>query len=339
MACEQHIVGHYSNFSYYFIMRKLFILFCFLQSCINDGHKSIMTYTEYKHEKIIIKKIEQQKRCEDKIDLAKRIKSVDHQYIKKRIFENCGLKYKKPFVQIQDEVLLEKLDNILHTDQMIRQAAYEVIEKNDFTLHEIIAYGEKHIAKTDSLSLVHFSKIVDSLGEWPGSKYIQRQPGMPPLEILLTHFPEKGYVKYTKMAFHAAQNRMEYWSRVRQMFEYTTVRPIIKRLTNDSIYIFPFRFVEYDPSFNIIEKSGFTILDFETLSNPTHVLKGNKDCEYQIAYELSSSLPEKEIRAKLLIQAKKILMNQGMKQENVKLNYKQQQGYMDYVLYFKYLCI
>jgi len=317
----------------YILITLAFLFF----SCSNnkDGSTNFTSYADYKTDRKIADSLEHAEDCETKVRLAQKLKTIDFLKTKAHILADCAGKTIDDHIEFSDEKVIDILQDLLDKDQEIGRRLRDSLG-SDYTIKKQIYYSEKFDRFIDSLIVPRFDALVDSIGEWPGVDHLPRKPYNPPITVLVNHFPEKTLVKYVKMAYQAAQEDREYWYTVKHLMEISLTRPVMSMLSKKKKYVFPFRYVRIKKDNTIDKQSELTILDFETLSNPriVHV----KGCT-SMKYILSSSLSDKKDRVRLLKQAKKILLKQGLEESRVELDFTKQMDYLDYKLFFEGVCI
>lgn len=272
--------------------------------------------------------------CKTLLKMADRLKTIDFLQKKVQILDDCGGKLIDKDIEHANEKVIDQLGLILEKDQESRNQVRDSLG-NNFTFEGVLYYKKKYGDKVDSLNYIRFDKLVDSIGEWPGVNYVPRQPQNPNTAVLVAHFPEKGYVKYVKMAINAAHQKKEFWGKVKLMVEYSGLKTNDDLWEKEQKYIFPFRFIEINKN-NVIDKhSELSVLDLENISNRQFV---KSDCP-SLSFRLSSSLPQKKDRTKLLKQVKALLLEQGMEEDDIVIDFSKQEDYMNYKLFFEELCI
>ncbi|GAA0743153.1 hypothetical protein [Gaetbulibacter jejuensis] len=240
-----------------------------------------------------------------------------------------------------NESLINQLSDIMYKDQAAREEFNDVVKKQGLQFPSDENYAEKLrkrqfywdsiVKKSDSINVVKFSKIIDSVGEWLGYEYLARTPQNPNIGILIGHMPEKQYVKYTKMALESAKRGKEYWSRVERIIGYSK-----KYYINDIEYmniekfITPFRFIDYKKTGLIDEDSDLTKLEFKSIASVKLMSESSED----LFYELSSSVLDDTLKNSLLNQAKDILIKYGWKENLIKINFNTE-PHDEYKLYYQ----
>jgi hypothetical protein len=313
---------------YYLFIISIVLLF----SCKKEVELERVTYKDYLKDKELIAYIHKKNPdCSELETLYKQVNSIDFKHELKRQFKHCEIDFKDKFSLVENKDLLDKLNSIYYQDQKVRDEWQKLQLK---TILENKEHYIKYIAPIDSANAVKLNQIISDLGEWPGVEYIERKPSEPKLDVLIGHFPENEYVMFTKMAYKAATENKEYWSRVFGMITFSGTRPIEDKFLYDSLYIIPFRFVEITSTGLIDENSDISILEFDTLSNSQMLYEG-PDGYILPKYKISSSLEEKEQRIQIVSQAKNLLINLGLEENRILLDYDKQDDYRGYKLFYE----
>ena len=318
-------------------MRFVFIyLSVIILSCTNDKIE-YSTYSDYKNDQKLLMSLPLMDTCREKDSIVKQLITQDFVHIRKRVFKECLKTKVSAHSKIVNEQLKNEILDLLRKDQSIRDGFNEIMQSGDFSKQDIANYYYRSVRPVDSLNLKAFDNIVNKLGHWPGSRYYDRLPEEPKIEVLISHFPEKGYVKFFLKAYEAARQNEEYWSRVITLANYSRTRPIEEYYLSKSQVIIPIRFSEIDSVNNNLIDSDLTELEFETISNPTIISVDNHYNNVDIKYQLLSSLEKKEDRLRLLNQARDLLIKKGLDSENVNVDDNKMESYYGYKLYYKIL--
>lgn len=318
----------------------LILIVVVLLSCKNENHKSnYLSFIDYKEDFKIINSLKPELDCEIINATFNEIKTIDG---KERLVDlygdKCNLNF--DFQTKNNSDLYNKLHDLLEKDQHVRQEFNYVMDSLNLNFSENKDISEllmtrKHywdsiVKKTDSINLLKFSIMIDSVGEWIGAEYFKRKHDTPKIGILVGHFPEEYYRKYTEMAYQSAIEGKEYWSRIILLIGFSKKYPIEDmEYFMDKKKIVPFRFTEYSKN-EIIEDSGLSILEFSSLAN-SQITFGNQQ---KASYKLTSSIETLESRKNLLEQAKRILIKYGWDENLIILDYNQEK-YEDYKLYYQ----
>ncbi len=313
-------------------MRYCIIAFCLLfitacQSQSSDSNK--ITFKDYLQEKELFSRMSDLD-CDSVLLLSKKIRSVDFEANISRLLADCNYNIERSLVIKNDEKLLIKLGGILNDDQNAR-AEFDAYKANnpgrDYEIDSVGWYALVH--KVDSINAIKLTSVVDDLGEWPGAKYIERSIGNPKLEVLVGHFPDEAYTKYSKMAFESASQGEEYWSRVYSMVGFSYTNPIIKEFYLNSAYIVPFRFQEFDKSNQIIyDETKIGYLELYIIAK----WNGQSSSGNVI---ILSSIDDEEQRKALVLQTKQLLIQQGIEESNLQVDFEKYKGHEDFKLFYQ----
>lgn len=322
------------------LLSGLVFLSVFILGCKNKDEKDNVSFSDYKNDLSIIKKNIESTNCIQIKGLLQNIKTIDGKEKVYNLFgKMCDLQ--KPITKnsVEDKNLIDKLSQIMSTDQSIRdEYDYIIKEKglssmNEKNFDSIIKfrqfYWDSIVKPKDSINLIKIRKIIDSLGEWPGAKYIKREPGNPKLEILVGHMPEKYFKKYTLMALNSAKSGEEYWSRVNSMFTFSFKYILLdKELIHEQRPVIPFLFSEFHSNDSLNIKSELTMIEFDKIGSK----KTYNNSSPNIL--LSSSVKNRDKRLTILNQAKELLANFGYNKSNIEIN-KNYFPYDKYKLYYE----
>ncbi len=314
---------------------KNFIFACcllFVTACHSQSDESNkITFKDYLQEKELLRRMSDLD-CDSVLLLSKKIRSVDFEVNISRLLADCNYNIERALTINNDEKLIIKLGEIFHDDQNAR-AEFDSYKAGNPGLDyekDFVAW-DSLVSGVDSINVVKLSTIVDDLGEWPGAKYIERSVGNPKLEVLVGHFPDEAYTKYSKMAFESAMKGEEYWSRAYGMVGYSYTNPLIKVFYLNSAYIVPFRFQEFDDSNQIIhDETKIGYVELYTISR----WNGENSSGKVLIF---SSINDEEQRKALLSQTKQLLIQQGVEESKIQLDFEKYNGNNDFKLFYQIL--
>ncbi|QHI36015.1 hypothetical protein IMCC3317_13680 [Kordia antarctica] len=328
-------------------MKKLLnvlVFILFLTACKKEKEAEtlqIASYQEYQNDMQIVSVLNGAEDCEQLIAIFETLKTIDGKEKLYRLGRSlCDFEYPEICTKGSHQ-LTDKLGNIFNNDQSVREEFSAFIQDKDLDfspgtnfseeLKQQKFYWDSIAKKTDSLNLLEFTSIIDSTGEWIGVEYLKRNPNSSNLGILIGHFPEKEYMKYTIMAYESATKGKEYWNSVEKMIGFSKKYHIedMEYYTKRKKTI-PFRFLEYELTGIINEKSDLTQLEF---TNIAKVQVSSNDSS-KLYFELSSSIDDIETRRKLLAQAKNLLIKLGRDENSIRIK-EEKESHKEYKLYYE----
>ncbi|AXG71509.1 hypothetical protein KORDIASMS9_03766 [Kordia sp. SMS9] len=306
-------------------MKKKYVFILLLgifSNCKDQRTHEAISYMDYKRDLQLIKNHNYATDCAIVNDLYSTVKSID---AKEKLIQlhgdQCNLHWENFESSLNSETVVGKLDQIMHRDQESRNRFTEIIYSKNLGSTEAKKIGlrkslwDSIVKPIDSLNLVEFQHLIDSLGEWPGKYYIKQTPGNPKLSIIVSHMPTNEYKKYTIMALKSAQNGKEYWHRVDNMFNLSFRHNLedLDLIINQR-YIIPFIFTEYTSKDQIDMNAELTKIEFDKIIQ-------NKDLETleHPVLTLFCSVQDAKKRHALLEQSKSLLINVGYDESKIQL--------------------
>jgi|GEM_PF-5926670 len=330
----------------------LIVLCVILISCVQNNTTS---YQDYLNDKSIMKKIEAVESCPEKLELFKKIKSLDYQYkFQLHYQKDCGDDF-VTFELKNDENLLDIMDDMMVRDQTAREDFNSFVYNHN--IEDRFRYAEvfdSMVGKVDRYNEKIFDSLIDNRKEWVGAEYIPRKPGYPKLSVMIGHWSEKHYQKYTLMAFDNARNNKEYWQTVISTVGFSFKYPvnIEEVFENEEYPLYPFRFSEIYQG--RLKGSNLTQIEFDYLAKLLDPMKSIRELQDEGVPEaiveelkkqindkkknivLSSSLDDRKKREKLIDQAEDKLLQLGVEKEQIEKDYSRARvSNKEFKLYYK----
>lgn len=291
------------------ILRTVFIIL--IASC-NSNHHNINTssFDDYIKDKELVKKVDEYTDCDSIQIVFNQLKTLDGMMKVKYYLDNCNILHHLPEPDDNSEVV-NKFYDIQEDDQIVRDnfnIIMDSIQDSGYMAENFNSYYKMRkfyydsiIAKQDSINLLKFNKIIDSLDEWPGAYFISYTYGNPKLPVLVGHMPERYYKKYTLMAYESAAKNKEYWKRVKGLINFSK-KYFIEDTTyfSQNRFVNPLMFIEIKDDYTVDENSDLTKLELSSIISTRFLTDDNSP----IYYKLSSSIQNDGNRKNLLDNAK-----------------------------------
>lgn len=326
------------------------ILCVIITSCTQ---KNTSSYKDYITDQAIMKKIDSAESCSEKLALFKKIRTLDYKYKFQHYYQrDCDPNF-AAFKLKKNEGLLDILDDMMVNDQTARENFDDFIYTHHINERtKYLHVFDSMVGKVDRRNQKTFDSIISHRGEWIGAEYIPQKPGYPKLAVMIGHWPEKYFQKYTLMAYKNAKINKEYWHTVEDLvafsFKYSVNNE--EELKKGIHNFYPFRFSEIHRG--VLKNSGITQIEFNYLVeqlDPMLTIKKLQDkgisesiiedFKKQIDQNkktilLSSSLSDQKHRKQLINQAEEKLLELGAKNEQIKKDYTQMDN-KNFKLYYK----